>query len=387
MSLFVTCDEAISLRLLGNDDILQRAKGRLKKFSKYVWQDLNLSTVKKAVRKRYKIDKRTRTIDLPCNALQLSSVNVLDKCGIEYPVYRNNRILSNDDLVDVGETKNCGCEFNCNSTLCNTVKGYEAVISTKEDKNPNGSTASFECVDRKGVDGQGFFYEQLQYPERVYVDGVWTQTVLKTETRKLCKVEVDENGCICDTEANLDLLCNACGIGAMNTNLCCIGGTAETPPSESCSQWIYYCNSKLDWFSIQCGGFPYFRSRECENIYNITELGDRLIFPANFGHDEVIVRWYEDLSGKDIQIPVIAIDTFIVGLMWWDCRFNDKKQNLADKYKVDYATLKFGLLKELNKYRIAELCMIMAPPKYIPSYTTGRSNQYESSRAAYWQYY
>jgi hypothetical protein len=374
MSRFFKSEEAVDIALLGNEDYKKRDRMRLLKWSKYVWQDLNLTAVKKARRARFGINKRTNTVDMPCDFLQLSSVSVIDKFGIEYPVYRNSRVT--DDIVDVAATKNCGCEYNCNSKLCNTIKGYESVVSTKEDKNPDGSTASFECIDRKAVDDQGFFYEQTQYPKRIYVDGVWTETILFTEDRKLCKVEVDEHGCVCDTEENLNALCDSCGFTSLNTSICCVGGTSQAPPNDTCNTWVYYCNNKLDWFSVQCGCFPCSKS-EFSNIYNISELGDRLIFPANFGWDNVMIRWYEDSS--DADIPIIAIDTFVAGLKWWDCRFNDKKLKLAKVYESDYSALKFGLVKELNKYRIAELGKIVSPPIYIPSYITGRTNKYEGN--------
>ena len=374
MSRFFTPPEAVEIRLLSNEDYQQRDRLRLLKWAKYVWNDLNLSTVKKARRASFVINKRTNTVDLPCDILQLCSVGVIDKCGIEYPVYRNHKLT--DDIVDVSASKNCGCEYSCTSVLCNSIKGYEAVISTKDDKNPDGTDVSFECVDRKGVDDQGFFYEQKQYPKRIYADGVWTETVLYTETNKLCKVEVDENGCVCDTEENLDAVCNSCGISSVNQNMCCIGGTASTPPNDTCNTWVYHCNNKMEWFATQCGCFPYMRGG-CENIYNISELGDRLIFPPNFGWDKVMVRWYE--SGGDIQIPVSVIDVFVLGLMWWDCRFNDRKQSLAVKYGADYANLKFGSLKDLNRYSIKELAQIVSPKAYVPSFVQGRTNKNEGS--------
>lgn len=376
MSRFFTPKEAVEIRLLGNHDYQERDRMRLLKWSKYVYQDLNLTTVRKAVRKRYAINKKTNTINLDKEFLQLSSVNIIDDCGIEYPVYRSHKITDDTDIVDVGSPKDCGCEYNCNSTLCNVIKGYEAVVSTKTDKMPDGTDVSFECIDRKAVDDQGFFYEQLQYPKRIYEDGVWTDTVKYTENNKLCKVEVDTNGCVCDTVENLDALCKCCGIDNLNTNMCCIGGTASVPPSTSCDNWTYRCNSKLDWFMIQCGCFNYC-AKGCENVYNISELGDRLIFPPNFGWDNVMVRYYEDTRMSDMNIPVIAIDTFILGLMWWDVRFDDKKQMLEVKYGRDYGKLKFGLLKELNRRRVKELGRIMSPPAYVPSYSYSFTDKYE----------
>lgn len=376
MSRFFTPKEAIELRLLGNRDYQKRDRMRLLSVAKYVYQDLNLNVIKQARRQYFKVDKNTNSVILPCSNLQLSSVSVVDKCGIVYPVYRNGNV-KNSDIVDVAAAKDCACEFKCGYELCNTIKSYEATIETLTDKNPDGTDVSFECVSRKGVDAQGFFYEQKQYPKRIYEAGVWTETILYTEDIKMCKVEVDENGCVCDTEQNINSVCEACSIKANNSNLCCIGGDANTPPNDTCNTWIYYCNNKMDWFGTQCGCFPYMDPES--NYYNISELGNRIIFPSNFGWDKVLVRWYEDLSLSEIKIPIIAIDTFIMGLMWWDKMFNDKEQALAANYGNQYATLKFGLIKELNKYRIAELQMIVAPPRYVPSYINGRTDRWEGS--------
>lgn len=367
MARYLTPSEAIELALLGNDDLLKRAKGRLLKWSPHVYHDMNLSSLKIARRERMEINKRTNSLDLPCNILQLSSVNVLDNCGNEIPVYRNNRL--HDDIVDVGASPDCACEFGCAHKLCNTIKSYEAIISTKTDKYPNGDDVSFECIDRKGIMGDQF-YEETQFPIRQYVSGVWINTILTTERRVLCKVEIDENGCICDTETNINSVCNACGIQNNVNNLCCIGGTANCPPKDNCDTWIYYCDTKMDWLGLQCGQFPLFQ-HNCNNIYNISELGDRLIFPKNFGWDKVIVRWYPDTGLNEIKIPMMAVNTFIMGLKWWDTQFNDKKQREAAVFGRNYALMKFGLLRELNKYRLAELKMILTPPVFVPSNVLG----------------
>lgn len=366
MSRFFNAVELSRLLMLANDDYLQRSKGRLLSYSKYVWQDMNITTVKQVKRQYMHIDKRTNRIIMPDNFLQISSINIVDECGNIYPVYRYDNVR-HDDIVDVSATKNCGCELSCGYQLCNTIKGYEAIVSTKEDKNPDGSTVSFTCVDRIGLGGGGFLYKETQYPKRIYTDGEWTSTILYTEQQTLCQLDVDERGCVCDTEKNVDSCCDSCGIKGVNTNQCCIGGTANCPPMEKCDEWIYYCNSKMEWFWTQCGSHPNFR-KHCNNHYNISELGDSLIFPHNFGWDKVLVRYFVDDTVDEIRIPAIAIDTFIMGLKWWDCRFNDKKQALAEVYGKSYTKLKFGLIREMNKYRIAELGQIFCPPAYVPSY-------------------
>lgn len=368
MARFIPVQEAIEVANLGNKDYLQRAKGRMLKWSKYVYQDLNLTTVKAVKRELFKINKRTNTVDLPCDFLQLSSVNVIDRCGTIYPVFRNDNVKGSE-IVDVPSKKDCACEEKCSYQLCNLVKGYHAIQETRNDFLPDGTPISFNCVDRITFDRNGFVYKETQNPLRVYMSGVWTDTILNTVQEKLCAVELDQKGCIKDTEQNVTSLCNSCGWD--EKNMIPMGGTSSTPPLPNVKTWSYYCNSKYDFFSVQCGQFPHGFRRECNNVYNISELGNRLIFPHDFGFDRVLIRYYTDINLNDLQIPFIALDTFIAGLKWWDNRFDDKRQELAAVYKQEYSKLKWGLLLELNKYRISELRMILTPPVYMPSYNLG----------------
>jgi hypothetical protein len=361
MSTFVTAYEAIELGLYGNGDILMRDKGLMVKMAKYVYDDMKLTVLKQAQRDYFTIDKRTNSITLPCTKTMISSVSVRDRCGHFYPVWRNESITS--DIVDVSAARDCSCEYKCGYKLCNTIKGYVSVQETKTDSLPNGDPISFVCTDRKVVQG-GWLIAQTQYPQRVYMSGVWTDTILYTENTQICRVEVDHNGCVCDTEENIDCIFdNCCSDGGIP-----FGGTADTPPAPNIDTWRYYCNSKLDWFSVQCGN-----DRVCHNpfgmIYNISEEGNRLIFPAHFGFDKVLVRFYATVPTNQIKIPLIAVDTFVLGCKWWAVRWNDNKQALAEKYKHDYAQSKWGLLGELNRRTIQEYRMLLTPPVYVPSYT------------------
>jgi len=380
MSTFLSVDEAIELILLGNNDLLRRDRMKFIKWAPYVWEDMKLNVLKQPIREYFEIDKRTNSIQLPCPFTQVSSVNVRDRFGNFYPVWRNERLT--DDIPDVAAGKDCSCEYKCGNKLCNTIKGYEAVVSQKEDKMPDGSDVSFTCVDRKMVESNGTFVEQLQYPQRVYESGVWVDTILYTENKILCKVELDHNGCVCDTEHNIDALCNTCC--GDSTSAFPFGGTADTPPcnNEDINQWKYYCNSKLDWFWYQCGCEvgclnPY------QMIYNISELGNRLIFPKNFGFDRVVLRYYQTTNTASIKIPLIALDAFAMGIKWWDARFNDSKQNLAALYSQEYTKMKWGLLSELNKRRIAEWRMIITPPTFVPSYVPNRVYSNNNNNGGY----
>lgn len=383
MARFDPIEDVIDSLCLRSGDILRRNKGLYLDVAGDVFNDMNedvlhiASRVKIPVRKEFKINKRTNSIDLPCTFLRLSSVNVIDECGVMYPVYRNMRL--HDDIVDLSAKKDCACEFNCGGRLCNIIKGYEAVQQTLTDTMPDGTPVSFNAVNRKSVDKNGFLWEECQFIERVFTNGVWTNTVLKTELKKLCACEVDNNGCVCDTEKNLDLLCHHCASGCdspqkIDCNIVCVGGTASAPPSPGCDTWIYYCDNKMDWFSFQCGCFPRGFREGCNNIYNISELQDRLIFPANFGWDKVVVRYYDDISLENLVVPYAAKNTFMTGMQYFAAEHNDNKQKLAAVYGEKYKQEKWGLFLELNKYRISELAEIFVPRSYVSSYMDHRED-------------
>lgn len=377
MAKFIPIDDVIKSANLFEGDILQRNKMRYHALAKQVWYDLNMQTIKIAVRLNMGINKRTNTIDLPKDCVELASVSVIDPCtGIIYPVFRNDRL--HDDIVDIGASKNCEC--GCKNQLCNLIKGYESITLDIDAELPNGDMQTFHCTTRKSVDTNGFYYEEKQFPIRRYTNGIWTSTEVATESIELCKLDVDDNGCVIDCEENFTKVnscaCSSCCVSASDNNGVSIGGTSMASCDGS-STWIYACSSVADVYSVECGAWgARCRNNEFRNIYNITEEGNRLIFPANFGWGKALVRYYADVSLRDLKIPVIAVPTFQVGMKYYDTLLKDDREQriLNQQYSQQYSAMQFGLLKELNKYTIKELGKIIAQPAFIPSYVLNNQN-------------
>lgn len=371
MAKFYDKDEIVRSLCLRSGDLQYRNKGIYMEVFEDVFLDLNTDILKQKaslkipIRQEFIVDKKTNSINIPHKSLMISSVNSVDRWGHYHPLYRNNSIP--EGTVDLSAIPNCACENNCSSQLCNTIKGYEAVTTIKKDFLPDATPISFTCTDKKFTDNNGFFYSQTQYPLRVYLSGVWTNTILYTENKKLCELEIESNGCICDTDSNLQSVCNACGIDDSDY---VFGGSSIAPPiyDTDATTWVYECGSQMNWFNTQCGGYAYGCQNEFNNIYNISQAGDRIIFPANFGWDKVMVRFYEDIDIKNIQIPYLAKECFMTGLQAFSYTNNDKKQKLATFYEQKYGRQKWGLLLTLNKYRIAELKEIFTPKAFMPSY-------------------
>lgn len=378
MARFEPLYDVVDQLCLRSGDINRRKKGLFLSVAGDVWSDLNETTLKIAkrikipIRREFNVNKRTNSLDLPCNFNRLASVNVVDECGVIHPIFRN--LSLHDDIVQVPPDKNCACEHNCGYQLCNTIKGYVAVQSVQSDFNPDGSPVSFNCVSRIAVGKNGVVYKETQYPQRVYTNGVWTSTILYTENKEICQCDTDDNGCICDTERNVTLLCESCGIrnfqdGIAPRNLSeCVGGTAECPPDQACNEWVYYCNTKMDWFTVQCGCEGRGIRKGFRNIYNIGENGKRLIFPKDFGFEKALVRFYEDIDINNLLIPYVAKQTYMTGLMAFAYEYNPEMFQAGQAYAANYSRQKWGLFTELNKMRIAELGNTIAAASYVPSY-------------------
>lgn len=368
MPLFEHIDSVTDSLCLRSGDILRRNKGIYLDCASDVWNDLNLTTVKMTKRELFQVNRRTHTIDLPSNNLGVFEVDVMDHKGAIWPMFLNDSL--HKDIPQVSAAKNCACENQCGYSLCNLVKGYQAIITTQSDFLPNGNPISFTCIERKSVDKNGFLYIEKQYPERVYTDGIWTNTILQTESKKICSVEVDRNGCICDTEQNEVSLCNAFGLPT-NDGIPFGGDANSFYGNPNVNTWRYFASSQLQWFGVQCGA--YHDHRGFKNIYNIEEGQKKLIFPAHFPFDKVLVRWYYDVDLADMQIPILVKQPFMTGLQYYAFEYNEKKQGVANIFGQKYSRQKWGTFLELQKLTVDEMRMVLSPPIYVPSYRDHRS--------------
>ena len=337
---FVSLVEVVEDACFAMDDYLLRNKLKFLRLGKRVWNDdLNLNSVKMPVRQFFNIDKTTNTIKMPCDYHRLSGVSWQDKNGQFHPMYRNDKLT--DDIVDIKSKNNCLCD--CGGTLCNLIKSYESISEQVTVSTPNGGEESFTTYFIKGIDDNGWYYETKQYPQRVYVGGQWTSNELVTEKRELCKLEL-EDGCPTDCEANVESV-TSCG----------------------CRTELVRITSKLDYYMMETGTWF---SRDCgfNNIYNITEEGDRLIFPSDLPIDKVLVRFYKVNDLKDIRVPIVARATMISGILFENMRFKTDRESvlLTREFGQRYANQKFALVNELNPYNSAEKNAIMSPVAYIP---------------------
>jgi len=175
MSAFVTIEEVVEDACHAMDDYLLRNKMKFLKLAKRVYNDdLKINGIREPVRQFFHINKHTNSIKMPCEFQHLSGVSWQDRSGRFHPMFRNDKL--NDDIVDIKAKKDCACS--CGGQLCNLIKGYESTIEEVEVETPDDSTETFTVRTMKGFDGNGWYYETVQYPMRVYEDGVWVRNEL-----------------------------------------------------------------------------------------------------------------------------------------------------------------------------------------------------------------
>ena len=135
MQKLIPINEVILMACMGDNDILQQKKMKYLAYAKDIYNnDLNLTIIKDTKRIILEIDKKTNTVQLPCDLSYVSGVYTIGKNGEFLPVYRNERL--HNDIVDLSVIKNCECD--CNNELCNMIKGYESITEIIEAELPNG---------------------------------------------------------------------------------------------------------------------------------------------------------------------------------------------------------------------------------------------------------
>lgn len=328
-------------------------KLRYLSFAKDIWyNDMNLTSVKDVERIILTINKKTNTVNLPCVSSLVSGVYVIGKYGEFYPIFRNERL--HNDIIDLAAIDDC--EDECNGKLCNMINNYEPVVENIESKMPDGSSKIFRCVTKKMYDVNGDYYEENQYPQRIYTDGVWTDTIVHTEKRFLCKLELDKKGCVKECEDNYYKVLNSG---------CYSECKSLYEPTEVGIKCIINPEAK-DLYGWECGyNFSIFN---INNVYNINSEGDRLIFPNNFVFRKILVRYYVDLPLKDIKVPSIAKEAIMTGIKYYDTLLDEKKIQINHIYSQKYAKMKGGVMSMLMKVNSDQQRMIITPPIIIPNF-------------------
>lgn len=132
-----------------------------------------------------------------------------------------------------------------------------------------------------------------------------------------------------------------------------------------------YCGAGMDEFMVEAGTFFARRNDVFVNVYNVSEQGDRLIFPADFPYEKVLVRYYALPNLNEIEVPIVAREAVMTGILYYHYQFlavNDRAEmQVKQQVLQKYAAIQFALIAELNRMTGAEWNKALAPKAVFPN--------------------
>lgn len=284
-----------------------------------VYIDLNLHAMRMTKREWLHVDNRTKSIKKPDGCLLACSISVIDHCGNLVPLIVNTNLKS--DIVDISQDKDCHCECGCSSELCGNIKNYELMTEVISAKKPDGTTYPFVATTRKKINRDGSLVIERVFPQAKYVNGVWTETSLVTDEEFLCKLEMEECGCVKQTPQNIEAVHACCGERFY----------------DECGRTFHHCCETHD------------------PTFNVSEGGDRIIFPSGFMYEKVLFRFFYDAPTPKLLVPVVARRAIMYGIKE-DLEVFDRKPSMqkANMFSSKYTIEKTRMQKLFTRYSLKE---------------------------------
>jgi len=272
--------EAVDDLLLREGDTAGINRARYMGVAKDIHRELKFAGLKESVRflrPVLKTEGGMRYVLLPDNTIMFTTVYVVDNKGVAIALVSNSKVK--EDITDLSLIKTCGCDCGCSDNLCSKIRNYELIQTEETAKFPDGSIGTFTKTVRKVVKADGSLIYEITEPLKVYINGIHTGTRLNTREEHICKLEIKECGCVKDCESN----------------------------HVEISEHIVFQDIDHD-----CGCPMRLKEVAGRITYNVSDDGNRLIFPSNFNHDTVFVRALVESQTKDITIPLIAKKAFML---------------------------------------------------------------------------
>jgi len=276
----VPVSDIVKSLLIREGDVLGQHFRQYLEVAKDVYRDLNLYAIRETRRYMIEVNKKTNSIKLPKDCLMWSSIQVPDECGQLLPLLQNTNLTG--DIVDLNLANDCGCQCNCQSELCGSLKHYEVIHKTIMAPMPNGEQQGFECMERKTIYPNGDYYLEWTEPVVKYDGDQHVATELESKTEFICRLEVEACGCVKDCPANREMITGSCGAG---------------------------------FFPYECG-CPSCPPVMPNATYGYEEFGDTICFDSAFCYDYVLLRYYVEQKGSSFMVPIIAKTAMIRGIMF-----------------------------------------------------------------------
>lgn len=230
----VTLSEAVEQLMIMQSNDRQSHYMSYLMHGKWAWKKLLWGTIW-AIRQRVVcVDETTPTLTIPGDVERLISLSVVDVCGNLQPIGYNPAI----NTLSMSGSSTCSCK-KCSgtNTLCEILDNIQIRTETIT---INGQGYQKRTWNR--MDPGGDFVEVEEIPAYDTSEDVVS---VVTRVRTICKLQVDERGCIAPTEDNRGRLSECCGcyLIACHQLLFHKPTVDVTPYRNSFGHWKWEANS------------------------------------------------------------------------------------------------------------------------------------------------
>lgn len=318
---FSSVSDAIRQMMSMEGDVSSSKRIQYVDAAKMVYESLNLAVIKDTKRIVINVKGHLPIIPCPDDYFDFVTLDYVDHCGKFQPMVFNDNLR--EKVADLSLASDCGCECGCNSSLCCSVKSYEAIMEAVVFPMPNSTTKNFTKYTRKYMNPDGSFFQEVGEPVKVYdATGTWVDSRMDVRQEFICNLEVKACGCLADSpQNNTQLQAHCCGFDFRHES-------GRSSPE-------YY--------------------KEKSSTYNLSDKEDRIILPDHFHYDQIVMRYYATIKTKDILIPRLGLKCFMTGIKaevaLWDKKISDRE--LA-KWQREHSKATTAFRSKINRMSLEE---------------------------------
>jgi hypothetical protein len=203
----------------------------------------------------------------------LYGVGYVDDCGVVQPLWYNTKIPQ-DILFENG--KPCDCNTcGTSHTNCGVIDSVEKTEETVMIEGDEYTITKTIIVLKDGT-----VVEKLKQPILKGRQVIWEET-----EKELCKMDMLPCGCVSDTPANTEII--------QKYNCGCYN------------------------FETNCGTYNKFMKKEFGYTMDIT--GTQIVLDPSYPYEYIVLKYAANInSSKDYQIPKIALEALISGILYYE---------------------------------------------------------------------
>lgn len=323
--------------------------------AKWVWKDIFRTAI--AQNKTQVFAAHKSSFRLPNDCQRIYNISVVDHCGVLHPLTFNPDANTAQVRCVKCSCKKCGGS----GTLCGAMDNVTATQTFATYTNPlfPTITVSLPTTTWVIVNACGDIQKVTKYPVPQWNGPAFVRYTTDVVTDTICNVEVNSDGCIVPTEANLDILANNLspwGFNKNNWNGFLYVGTDHwhrellEPPFNYYGFWNYNAADDQIIHVFRNYICPKCNQRNCcDPTHDRENIGSIIVSYLTNGEE----------PGKEILVPEYAYEAMTLGMMY-RMKALSMKQTNSTEAKYMYRDAKKKIMEFLNPIRLDDVYKIQS---------------------------